>query len=1180
MLSCSSFWRKVSCAILALAFLGVASLKSQTFYGSIVGTVTDASGATIRGAKVTVTNTGTGEQRTAETSEDGAFRFVNLIPGTYKVEAEQSGFKHYTRDGIAVAVESAVRVDVAMQVGEMTQQVEVTSAAPLLQTENASLSQVVGSRAVEELPLNGRNVLNLAIVAPGVVPQGSSEGNLTGKNVFSAGNYQIGGGTANQSAQFLDGVPLNITYGNIVALVPSVDTVSEFRVQTNNNTAEYGRYTGGVINITSKSGSNEFHGGAYEYFRNTVLNATNFFANRSGAGKAPFKQNQFGATFGGPIKKDKTFFFFGYEGFRARQGVLFSNTVPTAAQARGDFSGYLNASGQQIPIYDPLTQCGAYGNPACGSSVVQRAPFPGNIIPASRISPVAAKVLAFPYYAAPNTPGQRFTNNFNFARNASTGGDNDQFSIRGDHQFSDKQRILARYTRWNSSNLPVDVYGNGLLAGDPYSPEHFVTQQAMLADTYVLNPTMIFDIRAGFIRWDYDRIPGTLGLNPATLGFPSVYSQLPALNGVDPSTTIPRFSISSPTYNQVNTGLLYGRDDTYTLTPTFTWIKGQHTWKFGAEIHKNDLNYFQNNDPGGVYTFDNLITSQNALNSGSTGSGLASFLLGIPNNGSYVQASTFTYAKLYYQGYYVMDTWQATKKLTLTLGARWEIPGVYREMYNRQVTFNFTEPNPALSGVLVNGQPVRGAFDLVASPNHPEEGLNPEKYHWITPRVGIAYRVSDRTVVRTGGGMFLSPATISFPQGPTGNPVNQIQTPVVGSLDNFVTYSSTLSTALPNGIIPAPGRDPRYQQLFLGTNLGGRANPYHTNNSYTYQWNFTIQHQFPGDIALEVGYAGLRGMHLGLGRQYNQINPQYFALGNSLRDQVPNPFLGRVSYGPLSLPTVQRGQLLSPYPQYLSLSAPADFSGDSTYHSLQVKAEKRFKSGGTLLGSYTYSKILSNAETLTGWLDSPTGVAGVQNWYNLRAEKALSSFDTHQRLVISYVYDLPFGKGRTFLSGASGFRDKLVSGWGINGLTTFQLGLPLGFTATPNTTGFNTGLRPNVAANCDRTRSGSAQSRLNGWFNTSCFSLPAPFTFGNESRTDPVLRGPGIANYDFAIFKRTAITERFNLEFRAEAFNLFNRVQFGQPNVQYTTAANSTFGVISTQLNQPRLMQMALRLRF
>ena len=256
------------------------------------------------------------------------------------------------------------------------------------------------------------------------------------------------------------------------------------------------------------------------------------------------------------------------------------------------------------------------------------------------------------------------------------------------------------------------------------------------------------------------------------------------------------------------------------------------------------------------------------------------------------------------------------------------------------------------------------------------------------------------------------------------------------------------------------------------------------------------------------------------------------------------------------------------------------YSGDSTYHSLQVKIEKRFHSGGTVLGAYTFSKILSNAETLTTWLDSPTGVAGIQNWYDLKREKALSSFDSRQRLTISYVYDLPFGKGQKFLPGVQGLTDKLVSGWGINGLTTFQKGFPLGITATPNTTGLNTGLRPNVSAGCAEAVSGSAQSRINQWFNTSCFSLPAPYTFGNESRTDPSLRGPGIANYDFAVFKRTAITERLKLEFRAEAFNIFNRVQFGQPNLQYTTAANSTFGVISSQLNQPRLMQMALRLAF
>jgi hypothetical protein len=278
---------------------------------------------------------------------------------------------------------------------------------------------------------------------------------------------------------------------------------------------------------------------------------------------------------------------------------------------------------------------------------------------------------------------------------------------------------------------------------------------------------------------------------------------------------------------------------------------------------------------------------------------------------------------------------------------------------------------------------------------------------------------------------------------------------------------------------------------------------------------------------------------------------------------------------------VQLGQLLLPFPQYTSLTDPGGYVGDSTYHSLQVKAEKRFKSGGTVLASYTFSKILANVETLTTWLETQAGgVSGVQNIYNFAAEKSLSNFDSRQRLVLSYVYDLPFGKGRQLLSGVHGIADKLATGWGINGVSTFQKGFPLGITASPNTTGLNTGLRPNVTPGCNKVTSGSSQSRIAQWFNTSCFSVPAAYTFGSESRTDPVIRGPGINNFDFALFKRTSISERFNLEFRAEAFNLFNRVWFGPPNTVATTAANNTFGQITTQLNQPRLLQLALRLRY
>lgn len=1171
-----SFVLRNALLLAASFFLSIVPSAAQSFYGSIIGTINDQSGAAINGAAVSVVNTGTGERRSIVTADDGSFRVLNLVPGTYRVEIQQPGFRRYTRDNVVINVEAAVRVDVNLELGDVTQSVEVQAAAPLLQTENASLSQIVQSRSVQEMPLNGRNVLNLVQLVPGVVPQGSSEGNLTGKNVFAAGNFQVGGGTANQSASYYDGVTMNDTYGNIVALVPSQDTVSEFRVQTNSNSAEYGRYTGGVINLASRSGTNDFHGTAYEFIRNKVLNAGTFFANATGAGKPSFVQNQFGGTVGGPIVKDKIFFFGGYEGYRQRQGALFRLTVPTEQMLRGDFSDYRNAAGQVIPIYDPLTQCGTGNNPACTTAVDQRTQFPGNIIPASRINPVARKLADFPIWGRSNIAGDPFTRNFNFAKNLSTGGDNDQLNFRGDYNMSAKQRILARYTRWKSNNLPVDVYGNTQRQGDPYSPESFTTDHAVLADTYLLNASTILDVRAGFMRWFYARTPGNLGINLSEkFGLPSYFDQLPAINGVTPVTTVP--SIGATGYNFVGTGLLYARDTTYTLTPTLTKIIGKHTLKMGGEIRRADINYYQNNTTAGTWTFNNVFTSRNALNSGATGNSIASFLLGYPASAN-IQTSPFTAGSLRYQGYFINDTYQMTQKLTVNLGIRWEIPGVYTERFDRLVSFNPNLVNPELQGINVNGQPVKGAYVLVNSAGHPERGLRPEHYKLFAPRLGVAYRFDEKTVLRVGAGIYYVPSNVNFPEGPYGNAVDYVVNNMVTSIDNQVTPADTLSNPYPAGIAGPPGRDPSFQRVLLGGS--SRVVLRDVSWGYTGQWNFTVQRQMPMGIAVEAAYAGLRGIHLPTNYQRNQLDPKLLSLGTALRDQVTNPFFGKITTGDLSRATVQRGQLLLPYPQYLGASDPGAYIGTSTYHSLQLKAEKRFSTGGTMLVSYTFSKILSNVETLTTWLDSGQGVAGYQDVYNMAGEKALSSFDSRRRLVVSYVLDLPFGKGQKFMSGVSGIGDKFISGWGFNGFSTFQDGFPLGFTATPNVTGFNLGLRPNVAAGCDKSLPGSAQDRLIKWFNTSCFSVPGQYTLGSESRTDPQLRGHGIANYNFAIFKRTSLTERFNLEFRAEAFNLFNRVQFGKPNQTISTAANDTFGQVTTQANDPRLIQLALRLRF
>jgi len=505
----------VLCLLACMAQLA-SPLRAQISYGSIIGTVTDASGASVPEAVVTLTKTGTAERRTAVSNADGNYEFVNLLPGRYRVEVEKAGFKHLTRDDIPVEVQATVRVDASMQVGEVGQTVEVTGQAPLLQTDTSSLGTIVESRKVQEMPLNGRNVINLITLVPGVVAQGDAMTNPTGQNIFSFGNYQVGGAVAGQNATFLDGAPLNVAQGSLIALIPTQDAMQEFRVQTNSLGPEFGRFAGGVINLVSKSGSNQFHGSSYEFLRNKVLNANTFFNNLTGKPVPSFTQNQFGSNIGGPIKKDKTFFFFSYEGFRLRYGVPFLVAVPTGAQRSGDFSNTRAASGALIPVYDPLTTCGVLGNAACAGGLT-RSPFPGNVIPASRLDPTA-KVLAN-YWGQPNAPGLPFTNLNNFSANAGAGGDNDQVNVRGDHSLSDKQRLFARYSYWTNLSLAEDPYGTHVY--QDRGPETWVVNSAVLGDTYMLSPSTVFDLRLAFIRFQYARTPASLGLDLTSFGLPA-----------------------------------------------------------------------------------------------------------------------------------------------------------------------------------------------------------------------------------------------------------------------------------------------------------------------------------------------------------------------------------------------------------------------------------------------------------------------------------------------------------------------------------------------------------------------------------------------------------------------------------------------------------------------------------
>lgn len=1033
----------------------------------------------------------------------------------------------------------------------------------MLQTDSSSLSTVVNERKVLEMPLNGRNPLNLVTLVPGVVAQGSSMSNPTGQNIFSFGNYQISGAIAGTNAFFLDGTPINI--GNLVALVPTQDAVQEFRVQTNDEGPEFGRFEGGVINLVSKSGSNQFHGSAYEFLRNKVLNANAFFSNAAGLPTPAFTQNQYGANVAGPIKKDKLFFFAGWEGFGLRYGIPFTDSVPTLAQRNGDFSRTYNSAGKLIPIYDPLTTCGQLGNPPC-TGTVTRSLFPNNIIPRSRLSPTALALTN--YWDQPNVAGQQYTNVNNFTTNAGTGGNNNQVTSRVDYSLSDKQRLFFRYSYWTNTSLAEDPYNTGVY--QDRGPEGWTTHSATVGDTITLSPTAIVDLRAGFLRFVYSRTPKSLGTDLTDFGLPA------ALNSQVSFQVLPTPNVSgfNDLFSTQGAGsVIRQANDGYFLYPTMTKTVGSHTLKFGGEVRREIQNYIQSNVGSGYYSFDNLFTAINpqapSINGVTSGLGFASFMLGYGSSGNIITPNPYSYRN-YYAGLFIGDTWQASRKLTVNYGLRWELPFPQVERYNRFTQFlkDAVSPIAQASGI----PNLNGKLGLVDSPTDESRYAGAVHLNLFAPRVGLAYRMTEKTVIRSGYGVF-------FPQnnGTGGSQLTSVTQSWVPTINSELTPLDMLSDPYPTGIIQPPGRNPDYQTLYLGQSVSAPI-PGHQHFPYVQQWNFTIQRQLAQGTTLEVAYAGAKGTHLIGGPVLNQLPDADLALGAAaLTKQVTNPFYGLIPYGTLAHETVQAGQLLRPYPQYTGVTGANDGNRDYAYESLQLKFEQRFHQGGTILAAYAWSKNIGDVETGMGWLENgPT--AGIQDNNNLNQERAVSGFDVPHRLVLSYVYDLPFGKGKRFLANATGVAGKLISGWEINGISTFQAGFPLTLTTASNITdSFGGGSRPNYVGGCSVPEAGSASQKLRQWFNTACFMAPPAATFGNLGRTLASVRSHGIANYDFALAKNTVITERIGLQFRTEFFNIFNRVQFGPPG---QALGNPQFGVISSTINQPRLIQFALRLSF
>src|SRR3984957_11602493 len=688
---------------LAAMLLG-SPLAAQSTSGSISGTVADASGSAVPDAAVTLTNEGTGASYLFTTGADGLYSFVNLNPGSYRVEAEKSGFKHFKREGVIVQVEQRVPISITMEIGAITQTVEVTGETPLITPTNTSLGQVIDERKTNEIPLNGRNVFNLITLSPAAVAQGGSGGSQVGQNPFSWGNYQVGGSFGNESAEYIDGQPVNIGYINLPVLIPDQDAISEFKVQYNNLGPEWGKFSGGIVNLSTKGGSNDYHGEAYEYLRNKVLNATpyNFGALQNGAlspdqtpgTNPPYVQNQYGANFGGHIIKDKTFFFVSWEQFRLRQGGNpLTSTIPTADELNGDFSALCPgitptttcpaaeiAAGTGIQLYDPYT--------ATAAGV--RQPYLGNQIPTAELSH-ASSVLAAKLYPSPNAAGTNNGTENNFVVSPSTGGNTNQVITRIDQNINSTTRLFGRYAYYGLTDLPTDPYGTGFCA-DRCS-ELYHSKVLAIDLNHQFSATTIPDLNVAASRFVYARAPINSGYDLTQLGWPASYNDVPSALRTPPT---PAFTFPGDVGISQGAGSAIGdHNSQYNFSPSMTLIRGKHTIQFGAQVEVGYDNYFQTNIGTGGFAFNGTWTQLNptstvpGFNNG-TGFAFADFVLGLADNqGHFVnqtegvaQVPAQTAGKQDYRAFYVADTWRVTSKLTLNLGLRYELQGTWSERFD------------------------------------------------------------------------------------------------------------------------------------------------------------------------------------------------------------------------------------------------------------------------------------------------------------------------------------------------------------------------------------------------------------------------------------------------------------------------------------------------------------------
>jgi Carboxypeptidase regulatory-like domain/TonB dependent receptor len=1071
--------------ILISALASLANAQVDT--GSISGTVRDQSGAIIQNAVVEVTNPSSGSSFSSRTNRDGIYAVVDLRPGTYNVSVSNPGFQSTTKSGIDVRVQDRLAIDFDLKLGETSTSVSVQDSAPLLETETSSLGHVVEEKEIQSLPLNGRNYIQLSVLGPGTsVSQRSNERN----SFVSNGQREI------QNSYVLDGIDnknkiVGFDSSAAQSIEPVIDALQEFKVQTGTYSAEFGQAAGGVVNVSIRSGTDRIHGSVFEYIRNSYLDASPFFQPALTA-KPQFIQNQYGATIGGPIIKNRTFLFFAWQSSRTTDASPQLAVVPTATQLQGFFT---------TPIYNPAT---TVANPN-GSGYI-RTLFPENRIPSSSFDPVAAKLLSL--FPAPNLTGAN-----NFFSNQKESVSNDQYIGRLDHRFSDKDTAFVHYIASFTTNVLPAVLPPPASTPSTVWPE---AHSFAASETHIFSPTLLNEARVGYqeTREKQTAVGPRLFDEYGIIGAPDLpnVTGLPtfAVTGLTTIGTTGPGTLQTPATGSGNLPIdKQGR--TIQFNDNLTWQRGRHTLKFGFDFQQVTLYAKVTLNARPSYTFSGVYT-QNPQGRSGTGNPLADFLLGYTSASTVSTDSDSESRQHIYQGY-VQDDWKATPQLTVNAGIRYELPLPFYETANHYSNA-ILEPGP-LYGTLLN------ASDA-AKYGYRRSFVDPN-FHNFAPRLGFAYQLNHKTLIRTAFGIFYGrDENVPVADRPTNNPPYFISSSYTS---DQIDPSIILSTGFPsNAIDPASVETPSVNSYFK-----------HSPTPYVQQWNLNVQRDLGYGFVGQVTYVGSTTIHLYYPNQIDQPTP-----------------------GPGAI------QPRRPFPQFSALHAYGPYV-NANYNSLQAQAERRFRNGFSILAAYTYGHSIDDGPSQVDTVVAP------QNAYNFAAERGSSAFDIRHRLAVSSVYELPFGKGKAFLAN-SRVGNAIAGGWLLTGIFSAQTGLP--FTPVESVDGSNTGTtqHPNRVGNGNLP---SGQRTIKKWFDTTAFPTPAQYTFGDSGRN--ILVGPGFHDIDLGLSRTISLLESTTLEIRAEAFNLFNTPQFGLPNA---TLNQSTTAVISSVLNPQREIQFAGRLRF